>query len=268
MMTTIRDLMHSGLIACSPHTPITEVVGLLRRYRIHGIVVQDDTKRAVGVISDTDLLLGEWLGDTAENVSVLRQMTAAELMSYPAATIDAGTSPADAAGEMRRLHVARLLVTDGSRPVGVISTSDLLSAIPHESSNRSRVRDVMSWGYVACRADTPIKSAVRALLERDSRSLIVLGGDGALAGVVTGFDLIGLLDGAPNGSATVSNFMNVPITIGPDASLREAVDRMLDRSIHRLVVVDRERPGDAPLGLISTTDIMVEMISMGSAWQV
>lgn len=266
-MSTIRDLMHGGLITCTAATGLTEVAGLLRRHRIHGVVVQDDQKRAIGVISDTDLLVGEWLGDSPENIAVLRKMTAGELMSYPAATIDASSSPAEAAAEMRRLHLVRLLVTDGSQPVGVLSTSDLLATIPHDPSDRTRVRDVMSWGYVACRADAPIKSAVRALLERDSRSLIVLGRNGGLVGVVTGFDLIGLLAGGSNGMVTVSDFMNVPITIEPDLPLREAVDRMLDRSIHRLVVVDPEFPQGLPLGLISTTDILIEMVAVESAWR-
>jgi CBS domain-containing protein len=79
-------------------------------------------------------------------------------------------------------------------------------------------------------------------------------------------DHIGSLAGHSEGRDTVAEFMNPPITISPDARLQDAVDLMLKNVIHRLVVVDPEDPEEPPLGLISTTDIVVEMASPGSAW--
>ena len=85
-------------------------------------------------------------------------------------------------------------------------------------------------------------------------------------GVVTGFDLLPfVIDG--NGDALVSVLMRAPIAIGPEASLREAADRMLQEHIHRLVVVDPAHPEGMPLGLISTSDIIMEMAAPGSVWQ-
>ncbi|MFI5281782.1 MAG: CBS domain-containing protein [Candidatus Dormibacterales bacterium] len=266
-MTTVRDVMHSGLITCAPSTMLADVAALLRKHRIHALVVTDGDKGAVGVVSDTDLLAGEWLGTNAENVAVLRRMTAGELMSKPLATIAASSSVEEAAAEIRRLHVARLLVTDGAISIGVLSESDLLAVLPRHPTQREKVSDVMSWGYVACSAGTPVDGAVRAMQERDSRSLVVIDDHGQLVGVVTGFDLLACLSGESRMDVGVTGLMKQPITIGPEASLQEAVDLMLDKSIHRLVVVDQSKPGGPPLGIISTTDIMVEMVSPDSAWR-
>jgi hypothetical protein len=42
---------------------------------------------------------------------------------------------------------------------------------------------------------------------------------------------------------------------------------MIQRHIHRLLVVDPDRPHSLPLGLISTSDIVAEMAEQGSVWQ-
>jgi len=266
-MSSVREFMHKGLITCPPAASLAKAAALLREHLIHGVIVTDEHNHPVGVVSDTDLLAGEWLGGTPENLAIMRAMTAGELMTKPVATIPAGTTPAEAAAELRRKHVARLVVTDGSDPIGVISVSDLLAAIPRDSSRRELVRHVMSWGYVACHPNTPIVEAARAMLERNSRSLVVLGRGGKLAGVVTGFDLLGSLIDASQRYRVVADYMSPAVTTLPDARLTEAIDLMLTKEIHRVIVLDPDVPEGPPLGLISTTDIVVEMASPGSAWR-
>jgi CBS domain-containing protein len=264
-MSPVREFMHEGLITCPADAPLVKVAGLLRQHRIHGVIVTDGQGQPVGVVSDTDLLAGEWLGGDEKNLAVMRRMTAGELMSKPVATIPSTTSAREAAAEIRKRHVARLLVTEGGKPVGVVSVSDLLAALP-AVTGRSRVEDVMSWGYVACRPSTPVAGAARAMLERDSRSIVVVGHTGKPVGVVTGHDLLTALVDGNEHRKTVAEFMSPPVTIAPDATLPEALDLMLTREIHRLVVVDPEDVDGPPLGLISSTDIMVEMAAPGSAW--
>jgi len=142
-----------------------------------------------------------------------------------------------------------------------------MAALPRHPARREKVSDVMSWGYVACSPHTPVDGAVRAMHERDSRSLVVINDRGSLVGVLTGFDLLACLSGESPIDGGVAGLMKEPITIGPDDTLQAAINLMLDKSIHRLVVVDQSRPGGPPLGIISTTDIMVEMVSPDSAWR-
>jgi CBS domain-containing protein len=68
--------------------------------------------------------------------------------------------------------------------------------------------------------------------------------------------------------ATVSTLMTTPvITCDPDLTLTAAAELMIDREVHRLVVVEAGGTGAAPIGVISTADIVAEMAQEGSVWR-
>jgi CBS domain-containing protein len=260
-MTQVRELMSSPVVTCAAGATLGEVAALLVANRIHGMVVVDDTGSPEGVISDTDLLAGEWLAVDDQSLATLRSLTARDLMTSPVAAIDAATDAADAAGRMRAERLSRLVVTDAGRPVGVLATSDLVAALGRASVGRATVADVMSRGLVVCRENTTVAQAARAMTDRRSRSVVVVAADGRPLGVVTGVDLLQRAADEP-----VNELMQRPLTITSSATLREAADMMLERVVHRLVVVDPTAPESMPVGLISTADVVAEMAAPGSVW--
>jgi CBS domain-containing protein len=119
---TVADLMHKGIIACRPDTPMNEVVRIVSDTNVHAIVVMAEDNRAIGVISHTDIirLYGE---DLARHV-------ARDVMSEQLYDIESD-QPAQAAAEMMLQHgVHRLLVVEFNgeerEPIGIISTTDLV----------------------------------------------------------------------------------------------------------------------------------------------
>ncbi|MGH3006064.1 MAG: CBS domain-containing protein [Gaiellaceae bacterium] len=116
MMASVRDFMHPGLIICPPDTRLGEVASLLVRHRVHAIVVAGDDGEQLGVLSDTDLLAGEWLGTSPQDLETMRSITAGELMTSPLATIDAGASVSEAAARLRKERIGRLVVIEDGRP--------------------------------------------------------------------------------------------------------------------------------------------------------
>jgi predicted transcriptional regulator len=158
-------------------------------------------------------------------------------------------------------------VTDDNRSaVGVISVSDLIAPLGRPSGARQRVRDVMSHAIVTCPPTTSLRGAARAMTERRSRSIVAVDENGRAVGVVTGNDLLSLYD-AGDPDATVADLMSAPITCDPDLPLPEAADLMISNEVHRLVVTDASRPLAAPIGIVSTSDIVAEMAQAGSVWQ-
>lgn len=261
--------MSAEIVGCSRSTPIASIAKTMATHQIHALFVLDDSRHPVGVVSDVDLLAGEWLGTDRCNFKTLRNTTAGDLMTAPAETICGDATLQEAVEKMRQLRVARLLVCDQESAVGVLSVSDLVAVLRRPPIGRACVGEVMSHAIVTCRPEAPMHSAVRAMIERRSRSVVITEGDRAV-GVLTGGDVLALY-ATPSGawgSGTVAEFMTSPaITATPDLSLSDAADRMLTHEIHRLVVVNRD-DGCGPLGVISTADIVAEMADDGSVWQV
>jgi len=263
-MMSAREVMTPGLITCRPEARLREVAEILVSSHIHALVVTDSEGGLLGVVADSDLLAGEWLAEDEESLVTMRALTAGELMTAPVLTIAAEDSVEHAAAMLGREHLSRLIVTDGERPVGIVSISDLVAQVARQPAERRVVADVMSYGFLVCREGTPIAAAARAMHERRSRSIAVIDVDGHAVGVLSGRDLLPSLL-TPVEGATVDSLMHAPLTIPPDASLSEAADRMISNEVHRLLVVVHGEM--TPFGQISAADIVAEMAGPGQAWQ-
>src|SRR5512138_2950479 len=120
MTQTIKDLMHAGLITCPPDTSLGEVAALLNQHQIHAITVAEKENEPLGIISDFDLLAGEWLSVDEESLEIMRKLTARDLMTSPIETVDANPSVSEAAQRIVDKDIHRMLVTENGKPVGVV----------------------------------------------------------------------------------------------------------------------------------------------------
>ena len=269
MTKLVRDLMHPGMLTCRPDTTLGQVAILLTQHHVHALIVADRDDRPLGVISDYDLLAGEWLAVDAESLATMRTLTAADLMSRPVDTIEGGMNLCAAAHTLIEKDVNRLLVTDKGSPVGVISISDFVSSIAkEEKSQRQTVADVMSDSILVCRDKTPLISAARTMTQAGWRSVLVVNARGKPLGVVSGKDLMPFVENGVDEKLTVSDVMHPALTIDIHASLRAAADLMIQKHHHRLIVIDKDDPQAFPLGIISSYDIVAEMARPGSIWQI
>jgi CBS domain-containing protein len=265
----IRDIMHPGVITCRPDAALGQVAVTLIQQHVHALLVADRDGRPIGVISDYDLLAGEWLSGDPESLEVMRSMTAGELMSTPVDTIEADVPVREAVLRMGEEGISRLLVLDGGQPVGVVSVSDFVAALAETApAKRETVADVMSDAMLVCRAKTPVISAARAMTQAGWRSVLVVNAAGKPLGVVSGLDLLAFCGDDGCEDVTVSQVMHPALTIHMSASLREAADVMIEHHHHRLVVVDPDEPESIPLGVLSSYDIITQMARPGSVWQI
>ncbi|MGA7194060.1 MAG: CBS domain-containing protein [Anaerolineales bacterium] len=269
MTKLVRDLMHPGLLTCRPDATLGQVAVLLNQNHIHALIVEDRDSRPLGIISDVDLLAGEWLSVDNKSLATMRKLTAADLMSKPVDSVDANLSITEAVRGLIDRDVSRLLVTDNGKPVGVISLSDFVASIAQEEKpRRETVADVMSDSILVCRDKTPIYSAARTMTQAGWRSVLIVDAKGIPQGVISGKDLLYFVKDGVDEALTVRDVMHSALTIDINASLREASDLMIQKHYHRLVVIDEKEPEAFPLGIISSFDIVAEMAKPGSIWQV
>lgn len=268
MAKLIKDLMHAGLITCKPDATLGQVAVLLNQHHVHALVVTDRAGRALGIISDFDLLAGEWLSSDEESLAVMRKLTASALMSQPVDSVESNVPLSDAVRALIEKEISRLLVTENGKPIGIISLSDFVASIAEEMKpKRDTVGDVMSDAILVCRGKTPVVSAARAMTSAGWRSVLVVDAKGKVLGVVSGKDLLPLVQNGVDENLIVRDVMHPPLTIDIHASLREAADKMIQNHYHRLVVVDKDDPDAFPLGVISTFDIVAQMAKPDSVWQ-
>jgi CBS domain-containing protein len=269
MIRPVKDLMHQGLFICHPDSALGQVAALLAQYHIHALVVAEKEDNPLGIISDFDLLAGEWLSVDHESLAAMQKLTARELMSSPIASIEADTSVEEAAHRMIEKQTHRLLVLEKNAPVGVISVSDLVASMAEQvKAKREIVGDVMTYALLVCRDTTSVISVARTMNESRWRSIVVVNAAGKPQGVVTGKDLLRLVGNDVSENLTVGSLMHRPLTtIDINASLNEAADLMIQNHLHRLVVTDKSSLESFPLGIISSFDIVAEMARPGSIWQ-
>jgi CBS-domain-containing membrane protein len=87
MTKLVKDLMHPGVITCKTTATMGQVATLLHQHNVHALFVTDRDGRIAGVITDFDLMAGEWLSSDEESLTVMRKLTAADLMSHPADSV-------------------------------------------------------------------------------------------------------------------------------------------------------------------------------------
>lgn len=264
----VRDLMHSGIHTCSYEATLGQVASLLSEYHVHAVVVIDLHGLPRGIISDYDLLAGEWLAIDQHDLKTMRKLTAGELMSSPIESVEADVSIKAAAKILVDKDIHRLLVTEHGIPTGVISTSDFVASLARkEKPRRETVADVMSDSVLVCRDKTPIISAARTMTQAGWRSVLVVDAKGTPLGVVSGKDLLPFVVDGVDEHLTVSEIMHPALSIDIHAPLQEAANLMIQNHHHRLVVIDQTDPQAFPLGIISSFDIVAEMAKPDSIWQ-
>lgn len=124
-----------------------------------------------------------------------------------------------------------------------------------------RVRELMQGNVITVNPDTPINDAVVTLTDAHISALPVVDGAGRMVGVVSSTDILTSEAEAHDAIEREALFEEMmvrdimtrrPLTVSPDAEIREAAQQMLYADVHRLFVT----AGDHVVGVISTTDIV------------
>lgn len=137
-MQIARDLMQRNALTIPADMPFSEIVRLLVVAGIHGAPVLDAAGAVVGVISAMDLLRATDQahdderddGEDCDPVEQLRSTTAVVLASPLVTWVSPETPAGDVARLMRDEGLHRVLVGHDGRLEGIVTTFDLLRAVP------------------------------------------------------------------------------------------------------------------------------------------
>lgn len=127
----------------------------------------------------------------------MKDLPISRFMASPLTTIAPGDTVLAATALMERRGVHHLLVMDGERMAGILSSADLLkiallAPTPADALDL-RVRDVMQSRVAVLRETATLRDAARALSLGGFHALPVLAADDTPIGMVTSTDLVGIL---------------------------------------------------------------------------
>jgi CBS domain-containing protein len=148
----------------------------------------------------------------------------------------------------------------------------------YERAIQMKATDVMSHPVLTVRVDDTLERAARAMLERNVGSLLVVGEDGRLVGILTQSDLTGAPGGAfraprllgetlpeegaeriyeeARGKQVKELMSKVVTTVGEEESVTHVIRRMVELDLRHLPVV---REG-VPVGIVTRRDLLRLML--------
>jgi len=119
----------------------------------------------------------------------------------------------------------------------------------------------MHRGVLTCLRETPIQDVARQMSEQDVSALVVVNDEGHLIGLISRTDLVNARlyeqywkhwRGLTAGHIMVTDVVSVHTS----DSMQEASRLMMERRIHRVVVVEAAGEGVRPIGVVSVTDVV------------
>jgi len=116
------------------------------------------------------------------------------------------------------------------------------------------IRDFMRRGVVTCGVDANAAEVARIMLDNDVSALVVIDERLNACGVISKTDLIGSY-GKDLSAITAEDIMTSEIqTVSPDTLVHEAVQLMLERRVHQLVIVTKGGAHRRPVAIFTTGD--------------
>lgn len=124
-----------------------------------------------------------------------------DVMTREPRTVHLGQPLSDAYAVLQSQPFHHLPVVDGDRPVGMISSTDILKLVYDVESSDDRMlrtmldhqftlEDAMSTDLVTVRNGESVRKVAGHMATGDTHSVVVVDDDGALEGIVTSTDLI------------------------------------------------------------------------------
>jgi len=124
MTILVKDVMIGEVLSVDLNKSAKNAGEILRRTRRDTLIVTKNGK-PIGIVTDTDLIKKV----VAKNL-LPSKVFVKSVMSAPLVVISKDNNILDAMRKMRRNNIKRLVVTDGSKLVGILSLSDIARNSP------------------------------------------------------------------------------------------------------------------------------------------
>lgn len=121
----VEDLMSSPVITIKDTDTVLTAAKLMKKNEIGCVVVVDKAGKPLGLMTERDVVRRVAALDLLPS-----KVQAGKSMSKPPATVEPSANVTDAAKKMRELKVRRLVVVQGGKLKGIITSNDIVDITP------------------------------------------------------------------------------------------------------------------------------------------
>lgn len=123
------------------------------------------------------------------------------------------------------------------------------------------LRDVMIREVITVPMNLPVEKVAGIMAGKKLSSVVVVGPDGGVVGMITNMDILKVFEKDPKGLTAESIMTPWVITAKPTTTIEEAARIMHEKHIHKLLIVSESGVGASyrPIGILSASDIIREV---------
>ncbi len=174
-----KDFMTKDVVTVEIPSSRDDILRILKRTGISGVpVVKGDEKKLIGIVTRKDILKKP------------EETQTALLMTSEPLTIEPDTTLAEAARVMTEMHIRRLPVVEGGNLLGILSASDIVSAVAKTNDTREIRNNFINRKTFAIWEETPLPVVGRIMELAHVDAMPILNSDNVLTGIISERDLI------------------------------------------------------------------------------
>lgn len=125
-----------------------------------------------------------------------------------------------------------------------------------------QVKDVMTRGVVTVPMESNAVEIARAMADNNVSAIVAIEDNGETFGVISDVDILRKMKDNNWEISSVEDIMSDSVeTINPSATVHDAADLMVNKKVHRLIVMSEETVGASyrPIGILSARDIIKQL---------
>jgi len=125
-----------------------------------------------------------------------------------------------------------------------------------------QVKDVMTRGVVTVPFESNAVEIAKVMADQNVSTVVAIEDSGETFGIISDIDILGRMKDNNWEISSVEDLMSDSVeTVSPTANVHDVADIMVDKKVHRLIVMSEETVGASyrPIGIISSSDIIKEL---------
>ncbi len=126
-----------------------------------------------------------------------------------------------------------------------------------------KVREIMTRGVITVGFEAPILDVLGTMVKNDVTGVVVVNTNGEAMGVISSIDIVRTLKNMPTEKIKPLKAEDVmtpfTIQIQPGDTIENAIKLMIEKNVHRLVVLSPQLSGRKPVGILSSIDLVREL---------